>query len=736
MAEDKKLFYPKIEPGDIQTIHPDGGGIVMTKGFKALVGETDGETVDNLNAEGYNGYIDTVPNNANGIFVYSEQSPPLEDNIPVGNENRTSIIEPTPVPVVAPPPTKPRIGLLIGDSQVPDIFQNVKTPNLLITIEAPDTKNGEFWKTGWGLNSLEKALSSTQDGINGDSPPFIDLLADTKSKKKPKNTYIGKSGQNDLLKPESIDIIFICIGTNNGFEVTKANITNMLAIKIELHAIFPNYKELYIIKGSWGWGGVSNKTEVDAQKFADKFTEIYPEELIYREGDDGDFQQDYLVPHPASVLKNAIGYSKTHPGPNTPGVKAVAAEIDSILQGSTVVTTTPSATVLTQGQKAPDDKNPVYDLKSAEIIKEAANDDKLIIGAGEEGIYDVDFNSLPNREQDVIIGLNNNSNAVSEQSGVNTDDLVNTSGITVIDLTNEKKYTTGETKTAILGVGVASTGGGGNVNLNASLNILAAAGAIEDDNILKAVASTKTGANNVIDILINCNPENAPAIYNSSLPKFKKADLCTNPPTDNPILVAIGNKMGPFNGIYGRKSLWCASGLSFAFLAFNQTTDELKTKSTKSGGFPCSTSSYIVPTKPFTGAKTAFVVGADFNTQGQLTDSGIVKFNEIKSYKGAVFTVGNGAQGHIGFILYVENSSKGGWILHTLECNAGRSIKFLKRYIGGNWGAWAGGNNTNIYIGDLSTYTGGAYATNGIGSDYSLTGIGSVKTFYTNNPSL
>ena len=36
MAEDKKLFYPKIEPEDIQQIHPDGGGIVMTKGFKAV----------------------------------------------------------------------------------------------------------------------------------------------------------------------------------------------------------------------------------------------------------------------------------------------------------------------------------------------------------------------------------------------------------------------------------------------------------------------------------------------------------------------------------------------------------------------------------------------------------------------------------------------------------------------------------------------------------------------------
>jgi hypothetical protein len=194
--------------------------------------------------------------------------------------------------------------------------------------------------------------------------------------------------------------------------------------------------------------------------------------------------------------------------------------------------------------------------------------------------------------------------------------------------------------------------------------------------------------------------------------------------------------MGPFNGIYGFESKWCASGVSFAFLALNQTSEELKTISNKNGGFPCSTSSYIVPTKQFTGNKVAFVLGADFNAKGQLTDSGITKWNSIQSFKGAVFTVGSSAAGHIGFILHVENPKSGGFVLHTLECNVGRSLKFLKRYIGGNWGAYSGGANTNIYIGDISSYTGGAYAINGIGSDYSLTGIGSVKTFYTNNTSL
>jgi hypothetical protein len=726
MADNKKLFYPKIEPGDIQQIHPDGGGIVMTKGFKALIGETDGEIVDNLNMEGYNGYIDTIPNNMNGIFVYSEQSPSLKDNIPVGNENVTSIIEPDPVPVVAPPFSNPVKGVIIGDNHVPLIYNNTRTSDPIFNygnLLQPISKEGVLWKSDWGTKALADALKNSTE-INAD-----------------------------------ITNVFISIGTNDGFDLTITQSMQQVAEEIVKH--YPNAQP-HLIIGSYGWGNVKDKTAVDAAKYAQTFTNTYS--ALVSQGSTKSLK----------ILSNEIGPWSALGGVSRPpesgdeGIKNVAGEIDGILRRT--ADNIPAATVVTPAQapdaqaKAIETNQPVYTIQDTQVMPEAANDNKLVTSSStvtppsstgtspastgtttntkttpqeeSEGIYDVDFNSLPDREQDVIIGLNNSSKTVTEQSGANADDLISTTGVTVIDLTNEKKYTTGTTQTSVLGVGVASTGGGGNVNLNGYLPVLQYTSKIENTDILNAVVSSKNGANNVIDFLIRCNPETAPAIYNSSLPKFKAANLCTNPPKDNPILVAIGNKMGPYNGIYGFKSLWCASGVSFAFLAFNQTADELKTTSNKSGGFPCSTSSYIVPTKQFTGNKVAFVLGADFNAQGQLTDSGIVKFNTIKSYKGAIFTVGNGSQGHTGFILYIENASKGGWILHTLECNAKKSLKFVKRYIGSDWGRWSGGNKTNIYIGDTSSYTGGAYATNGIGSDYSLTGIGSVKTFYTNNTSL
>jgi hypothetical protein len=749
MADNKKLFYPKIEPGDIQQIHPDGGGVVMTKDFKALVGDTNSEVVDNLNREGYNGYIDAIPNNMNGIFVYSEQAPSLENAIPVGNENRTSIIEPAPVAVVAPtsPPVK---GVIIGDSQVPLIYKNTRTSDPIFNygnLLQPISQEGVLWKSGWGTKALASALKN-----------LTEIQTD-------------------------ITHVFICIGTNDGFNTAITQSMTEVAENIIIH--YPNAQH-YLIKGSYGWGGVKDKTAVDAAKYAQAFSNVYSPLVLQ-----GSTKFLKILTNEIGPWSALAGISR-HPEYYDEGIVSVSGEIDGILRRANEAPV--KATVVTPAEQTTAQDNPttadqpVYQLVDTQVMSEAAKDNKSTVVVNtitpppsspttqtavqtaaptaslpakqpvvqttttqttnqtptqttdeeeSEGIYNVDFSSLPNRESDVIPGINTNTNAVTSPTSLNTDDLLGTSGITVVDLTNEKRYTTGATKTDNLGAGVPSTGGNGNVNLNGTANVLQYTGKITDADILNAVISAKTGATNVIDFLISCNPENGPAIYNSSLPKFKRAGLCTNPPKDNPILVAIGNKMGPYNGIYGAPSLWCASGASFAFLAFNQTADELKTTSSKSGGFPASTSSYIVPTKQFTGAKVAFVVGVDFNTQGQLTDSGIVKWNTIQSYKGAVFTVGNSASGHIGFILHTENPSKGGFIMHCLECNVGKgSMKFLKRYIGMDWSRHNGGNQTNIYIGDTSTFTGGAYATNGIGSDYSLKGIGSVKAFYTNNPSL
>ena len=61
----------------------------------------------------------------------------------------------------------------------------------------------------------------------------------------------------------------ICIGTNGGFNKNDkvSELVNECKVK------FPNSK-LYVIQGSWGWGGVSNKTESGVREYYKKFSDL------------------------------------------------------------------------------------------------------------------------------------------------------------------------------------------------------------------------------------------------------------------------------------------------------------------------------------------------------------------------------------------------------------------------------------------------------------------------------
>lgn len=61
----------------------------------------------------------------------------------------------------------------------------------------------------------------------------------------------------------------ICIGTNGGFN--KKDSIQSLVINIEKK--FPNAK-LFVIQGSWGWGGVSNKTEKQVRDYYQEFGKL------------------------------------------------------------------------------------------------------------------------------------------------------------------------------------------------------------------------------------------------------------------------------------------------------------------------------------------------------------------------------------------------------------------------------------------------------------------------------
>jgi len=63
--------------------------------------------------------------------------------------------------------------------------------------------------------------------------------------------------------------VAICIGTNGGFN-KKDNISGLVN---ELHIKFPNAK-LFVVQGSWGWGGVSNKTESMVREYYLEFEKL------------------------------------------------------------------------------------------------------------------------------------------------------------------------------------------------------------------------------------------------------------------------------------------------------------------------------------------------------------------------------------------------------------------------------------------------------------------------------
>lgn len=63
--------------------------------------------------------------------------------------------------------------------------------------------------------------------------------------------------------------VAICIGTNGGFN--KNDKISELVTECKLK--FPNSK-LYVVQGSWGWGGVSNKTESVVRDYYKKFSEL------------------------------------------------------------------------------------------------------------------------------------------------------------------------------------------------------------------------------------------------------------------------------------------------------------------------------------------------------------------------------------------------------------------------------------------------------------------------------
>ena len=144
-------------------------------------------------------------------------------------------------------------NIIIGDSQTPYVDKNSK--------------------------KVERVVGLWKGGIN--VPVLIKMV------------------KNYPISPEVKNVV-ICIGTNDGYnDLGVEQLVNLIYIK------FPNSK-LYVVQGSWGWGGIKKITYPKVKKYYQKFERLG-----------------------VTVINTPIG--KREPHQDCPVYKQIGKEIDSLL---------------------------------------------------------------------------------------------------------------------------------------------------------------------------------------------------------------------------------------------------------------------------------------------------------------------------------------------------------------------------------------------------------------------
>ena len=164
-----------------------------------------------------------------------------------------------------------------------------------------------------GVYAYRKKLQNKVQGINpiiiGDSQSF--LIAQNSSKADTRND-LAKVGWNttnllnavnSVQSDDSVTHVFICIGTNSGYNKSD----NIEALVDALQTKFPK-ATLFVIGGSTGWGNVTSINPSIYNSYYNRFID----KGVY-------------------LLENTIGYSKQHPTTYDDNIKAIGNEIDNIL---------------------------------------------------------------------------------------------------------------------------------------------------------------------------------------------------------------------------------------------------------------------------------------------------------------------------------------------------------------------------------------------------------------------
>ena len=112
-----------------------------------------------------------------------------------------------------------------------------------------------------------------------------------------------KKSISNYPKDSTIQSVTFCIGTNGRFSLSD-DIKGLVEITKEK---FPNAK-LFVIKGSWGWGGNINVVESTVNIYYSKFSELG-----------------------VVVVNPPIGKCSEPHNPNLPQYKEIAKNLDSLL---------------------------------------------------------------------------------------------------------------------------------------------------------------------------------------------------------------------------------------------------------------------------------------------------------------------------------------------------------------------------------------------------------------------
>jgi hypothetical protein len=111
-------------------------------------------------------------------------------------------------------------------------------------------------------------------------------------------------------------LVFIGIGSNDLYQITPKVQRNAKEIRKELARVFPN-AEYIVIKGGWGWGGLSDFSGTsEPQDLKDYYRQVW---------EDAGFR----------VMHQSQGYSPEHHTSSHPGIRRQASEISSIISGRT-----------------------------------------------------------------------------------------------------------------------------------------------------------------------------------------------------------------------------------------------------------------------------------------------------------------------------------------------------------------------------------------------------------------